>query len=85
MQPRLSYTVTITYGPADLTAGRVLSSTLALHLWDGTTWVPESTSRLDVEAYTVTARPNRFSTWAVLGEAMSGGGVYLPLLIRSGP
>jgi len=57
VQPRLSYTITITYGPIDLASGRAISSTLALHLWNGTAWVPESTSRLDVEAYTVTARP----------------------------
>jgi Leucine-rich repeat (LRR) protein len=85
VQPLLPYTVTITYGPADLSAGRVLSSTLALYLWNGTAWVQEPTSRLDVEAYTLTATPSHFSTWAVLGEARSRSGVYLPLLIRSGP
>ncbi len=85
VQPLLPYEVTITYGPADLTSGGVISSTLALQLWNGTAWVQESTSRLDVKAYTVTATPNRFSTWAVLGEAMPGVKVYLPLVIRPGP
>jgi hypothetical protein len=85
VQPLLPYIVTITYGPADLTSGRVISNTLALYLWNGTAWVQEPTSQLDVGAYTITARPNRFSAWAVLGKAMPGGKVYLPLLARSGP
>ena len=55
VQPLLPYTVTITFGPADLTSGRVLSSTLALYVWNGTAWEREPTSRLDAGAYTVTA------------------------------
>ena len=85
VQPLLPYTVTITYGPADLTSGHVISSTLALHVWDGKAWVQEPTSRLDVGAYCVTATPDRFSTWAVLGEAMSGGEVYLPCCFAADP
>ena len=85
VQPVLPYTVTITYGPADLTSGRVISSTLALYLWDGSAWEQEPTSQLDVEAYTVTATPSHFSTWAVLGEPMPGSRVYLPLVTRGGP
>ncbi len=85
VQPVLPYTVTIVYGPADLADSRAISSTLALYLWNGATWVQEPTSRLDVAANTVTATPRRFSTWAVLGEAKPGGRVYLPLVNRKGP
>ena len=85
VQPVLPYTVTITYGPIDLAYGDAIESTLALYRWSGTAWVQEPTSRLDAEANTVTATPKRFSTWAVLGEARSGGKVYLPLLTQSGP
>ena len=85
VQPVLPYTVTITYGPIDLAYGDAIESTLALYRWSGTAWVQEPTSRLDAEANTVTATPKCFSTWAVLGEARSGGKVYLPLLTQSGP
>jgi hypothetical protein len=85
VQPALPYTVVITYGPADLTSERVIASTLALYLWDGSAWEQEPTSQLDVKAWTVTAMPSHFSTWAVLGEPMSGSRVYLPLVTRGGP
>jgi Leucine-rich repeat (LRR) protein len=85
VQPLLPYTVTIAYGPVDLAYNRAIESTLALYLWDGTAWVQEPTSQLDAAADTVTATPNRFCTWAVLGEAMPGRKLYLPLLTHSGP
>ena len=45
--------------------------TLALYYWDGTQWVKEPSSVVDVNANTVKAIPNHFSTWAVLGESSS--------------
>jgi Leucine-rich repeat (LRR) protein len=85
VQPVLPYTVKITYGPVDLASGRAIEDTLALYFWNGTAWVLEPTSRLDAAADTITATPNRFSTWTVLGEALPGENVYLPLVTRSGP
>jgi hypothetical protein len=82
VQPVLPYTVTITYGPADLAAGRAVESTLALYLWDGAAWAKEPTSRLDTATRTVTATPGRLATWAVLGEPLPARKVYLPLLRR---
>ena len=52
-------------------------STLALYSWDGTQWVKEPTSSLDMLSHTVTAHPNHFSTFALLQSQL---GVYLPLL-----
>lgn len=68
VQPQKPYTVTIQYGPIDLASSRARESTLALYRWNGTTWVREPTSRVNVISDTITANPSRFSTWAVLGE-----------------
>ncbi len=68
VQPVKPYTITIQYGPLDIAAGHAIESTLALYRWNGTSWVKEPTSRVNVISDTITANPSRFSTWAVLGE-----------------
>ncbi len=75
--PTLPYTVTVGYSMLDL--GGVVESTLALYRWDGARWVKEPTSRVDMAQDQVMATPNRFSTWAVLGEMER---TYLPLVRR---
>lgn len=52
-------------------------STLALYAWDGSQWVKEPSSAVDGAANVVTATPDPFSLWAVLGETCR---VYLPLV-----
>jgi len=75
--PGYNYTVTVQYTDAE--KGPAIENTLALYYWDGSQWVKE-TSSVDTIANTVTAWPNHFSRWAVLGETRQ---VYLPLVLRN--
>ena len=76
--PGQNYTLTVHYTEAE--KGPAIESTLALYYWDGNQWVQEPSSVLDTAANTVTAYPNHFSLWAVLGETKR---VYLPLVLRN--
>jgi ligand-binding sensor domain-containing protein len=73
-----TYTVTIEYTTEE--AKFVEETSLALHRWDGTTWVPEPSSVVDTTAKTITATPGRFSHWIVLGKLRHP--IYLPLVVR---
>ncbi len=75
LQPTQPFTLTIQYSPEQIIPD--FESTLALYSWDGTQWVKEPTSSLDMLNHTVTAHPNHFSTFALLQSQL---GVYLPLL-----
>ncbi len=77
VEPNLPYTITIQYTDAE--KGPAIEETLALYRWDGLQWVEEPTSRVDTVNNTVTAAPNRFSTWAVLGETHR---VFLPMVLK---
>lgn len=57
----------------------VIESTLGLYVWDGQHWLREATSQVNVGSETVTARPDHFSIWAVLGETRR---IWLPLVLR---
>jgi len=74
------YTVTVAYSDAE--RGPVIEDTLAFYYWDGSQWVKESSSVVDPGGDTVTATPDHFSVWAVLGETRR---VYLPLVMRGYP
>jgi len=76
-QPTQPYTLTIQYTDAE--KGPAIESTLALYYWDGAQWVQEPTSVLDGAANTITATPNHFSFWAVLGQTQR---LFLPLIQR---
>ena len=78
LAPGQTYTVTVRY--ADAEKGPAIENTLALYYWDGSQWVRESSSEVDMAANTVIAHPNHFSLWAVLGETKR---VYLPLVLRN--
>jgi oligopeptide transport system substrate-binding protein len=78
LAPGQTYTITVHYTDAE--KGPAIENTLALYYWDGSGWVKEPSSEVDVAANTVTARPNHFSLWAVLGETRR---VYLPLVLRN--
>jgi len=56
-----------------------IEKTHALYYWGGTQWVKESTSVVDTVNNTVTATPDHFSVWAVLGETRR---VFLPVVLR---
>ena len=52
---------------------------LTLYSWDGENWIKEANSIVDGVANTVSATPDHFSLWAVLGETEV---VYLPSVLR---
>ncbi|MGC8945899.1 MAG: ABC transporter substrate-binding protein, partial [Anaerolineae bacterium] len=76
--PGQTYTITVQYTDAE--KGPAIENTLALYYWDGSGWVKEPSSVVDTAANTVTATPNHFSLWAVLGETKRA---YLPLVLRN--
>jgi hypothetical protein len=45
----------------------------------GANWVPEPTSVVDTLLNTITATPDHFSQWAILGEELSL--IFLPLVM----
>lgn len=71
--PGRTYTLTVHYTEAE--EGPAKENTLALYRWDGSRWVKEPTSTVNTSANTVTASPNRFGLWAVLGQTHR---TYLP-------
>jgi hypothetical protein len=54
-------------------------ASLAVYWWDGADWVKEPSSSLDPVANVVSATPDHFSSFAVLGVP----NVYLPLVIKN--
>jgi hypothetical protein len=81
-RPTRPYTVTVQYTDAE--KGPVVASTLGLFHWDGTCWIDgqwerEATSVVDPVHNTVTATPNDFGLWAVLGETRR---MFLPVVLR---
>jgi hypothetical protein len=76
--PGQTYTITVRY--TEVERGPAIEETLALYWWDGSRWVKEPSSVVDTVANTVTAHPNHFSRWAVLGETRR---IYLPLVLRN--
>jgi hypothetical protein len=77
-----TYTISIEYTNEQVDS--IDEKTLALYRWDGSQWLKEPSSAVDVAANTVTATPNHFSHWAVLGEPRADmHTVYLPVVTRS--
>jgi hypothetical protein len=74
-----TYTVTITYSDTDVIG--IEPETLGLYAWDSGLgqWVIEPSSQVNVANHTITAAPNHFSTWSVLGDT---NWVFLPAIIR---
>ena len=77
LAPGKTYNLTVHY--TDQERGPVKENTLALYSWDGVDWVKEPSSVVDGAANTVSAAPNHFSLWAVLGETNR---IYLPLTLK---
>jgi len=77
--PGNTFDLEIHYGDAELTTP-VREETLALYYWDGDEWVVEPSSSVDPANNVVTATPDHFSLWAVLGETNR---VYLPIISRN--
>jgi hypothetical protein len=77
VQPSTSYTLTVDYLDAEI--GAVDESTLSLYYKAGDEWVKEPSSLVDTGLNKVTAHPDHFSQWALLGETNK---VFLPMGIR---
>lgn len=75
--PGQAYTITIAYDEAAL--GAAIEETMALYSWDGSQWVLEPSSVLDTEANTVTATPDHFSLFALLGKTRQ---TFLPAVMH---
>jgi phosphonate transport system substrate-binding protein len=71
------YTLTAAYEQDKLEG--VQEASLAVYWWDGTAWVKEPSSSLDPVANVVSATPDHFSSFAVLGVP----NVYLPLVLKN--
>jgi hypothetical protein len=76
-QPAQPYTVTVQYTEAE--KGPAIEDTLALYRWSSAQWVREPTSSVDIAHNTVTATPDRFGLWAVLGETRR---LFLPVSFK---
>lgn len=76
-QPVGQYTMTVHYDDRDV--GSVIEESLGLYYWDGQQWVREPTSTVDTATNIVSATPDHFSLWAVLGETRR---VYLPIVTK---
>lgn len=75
--PTQPYTILVQY--ADTEKGPAIEDTLALYRWNGQQWVTETTSMIDVENNIITAMPDHFGLWGVLGETER---MVLPLILR---
>lgn len=82
-EPGKRYSITVNYRQEDVPAD-VDERILALYSWNGSTWIKEPTSTVDVDANTITATPTHFSLWAALidGNSSLFWPVYLPIIIR---
>lgn len=57
----------ISYDPTELSTKGIAESSLTIHYWDGSAWVPEE-SHVNVEERYVWAEIDHFSYWALMGE-----------------
>jgi oligopeptide transport system substrate-binding protein len=77
LAPDKTYNLTVHY--TDVERGPVKENTLALYSWDGDEWVKDPTSQVDGSLNEVSATPDHFSLWTVLGETNR---TFLPLVLR---
>lgn len=78
LSPGHTYTVTVQYTDAEI--GPAIESTLALYWWDGSQWVREPSSVVDTVNNILTATPNHFSLWSVLGSTLRS---YIPFILKN--
>jgi hypothetical protein len=64
-----TYTVSIQYTDAEISG--LNESSLALYSWNGSQWVKELSSVVNAGTNTLSATPNHFSLWTVLGSTDS--------------
>lgn len=76
-QPIQPYTLTVGY--QDYERGLAVEETLAFYWWDGSQWVKEPDSRVDPVNNTITATPDHFGLWTIMGEPQR---IFLPIVGR---
>ncbi len=74
--------IRISYDPAELSAKGIAESSLTIHYWDGTAWVPVE-SQVNVEEQYVWADIDHFSYWTLMSETTppANGGVPLVWIV----
>jgi photosystem II stability/assembly factor-like uncharacterized protein len=70
------YTITVDYSGALVAE----NEQLGLYHWSGSVWIKEPTSSADYDQDVVTANPNHFSYFAILGKSYS---IYLPIMLKN--
>jgi hypothetical protein len=75
IQPLAPYSLTIRYSQAE--EGPAIEGTLALYYWDGEEWLPEPSAETNTAANRITASPDHFGLFAVLGETHR---LYFPFM-----
>lgn len=72
----------ISYDPTELSTKGIAESSLTIHYWDGSAWVPEE-SHVNVEERYVWAEIDHFSYWALMGEIapLAEEGVPIALIL----
>jgi oligopeptide transport system substrate-binding protein len=73
--PSSAYLLEVFYDEADL--GLIPEDTLALYYWSEPDWIMEPTSVVDTVNNLVTATPDHFSFWSLIGEIVR---VFTPLV-----
>jgi hypothetical protein len=82
LQPGESYTIIVTYQQANVLT-EVNEADLSLYFWNGSQWIPETTSAVNVDGNVIAATPNHFSLWAALAKASNlPDKVYLPMILK---
>lgn len=76
-----TYTLTVTYSPSQLPFGAV-EENLGIYTWNGSQWVREPTSQVNLANRTVTATPDHFSLWALLVDTDLKQ-IWLPMILRN--
>jgi photosystem II stability/assembly factor-like uncharacterized protein len=76
--PGTCYTISVDYAGAVV----VNDARLGLYSWSASAWVKEPTSSADYDESVVTANPDHFSYFAVLGKSYF---VYLPIALKNHP
>lgn len=74
-----AYELRVEYDGNDLSD--VQEQSLGLHFWEDGDWVKEPSSSVDTINDLVSANPDHFSLWAIMGEKIYA--VYLPYTIRN--
>jgi hypothetical protein len=74
-----TYTLTVEYDGSGLSTAQ--ESNLRLYSWQAGMWVKEAIDRVNTTENVITAYPDHFSIWAVLGR--DSFPVFLPIIVQN--